>query len=221
MFSRNYLDGVSDVTFWDLCTALLIDSTVPIICSILPSLPWRGREQTLRMAVSIAGLIVWGFELQVSFFFCFFLSHFLSPLFCSFSPSISLFFCLSLFLSLSLSLCLSLSLAKFLNSYLAPVSCILSFVCKSVFLVQNSFKNRNPCRCPVCIYFVSTRNSFWTCDSVDLSIFRAQDDDVHTESRIYYFEELDTTSRFRLSFHFTKIVEVSVDSIRRVLSKMK
>ena len=62
-----------------------------------------------------------------------------------------------------------------------PVSCILSFVCKSVFLVQNSFKNRKPCRCPVCTYFVSTKNSILTCDSVVRSIFRAQDDDVNTE----------------------------------------
>jgi len=31
----------------------------------------------------------------------------------------------------------------------------LSFVCKSVFLVQNSFKHRNPCRYPVCILFLS------------------------------------------------------------------
>ena len=52
-------------------------------------------------------------------------------------------------------------------------------------------------------------------------IFRAQHDDVHTESRIYYFKQLDTTSRFGLSFYFTNSVEVLVDSIRRVLSKMK
>jgi len=98
---------------------------------------------------------------------------------------------------------------------LAPVSCILSFVCKSVFLVQNSFKHRNPCRCPVCIFFVSTRISIWTCDSVVRSIFRAQDDDVHTESRIYYCKQLDTTSRFGLSSYFTNSVEEFVDSIQR------
>jgi len=43
---------------------------------------------------------------------------------------------------------------------------------------------------------------------------------IHTESMIYYFEQLDTTSRFELSFYFTNSVEVLVDSIRRVLSKM-
>ena len=43
---------------------------------------------------------------------------------------------------------------------------------------------------------------------------------VHTESRIYYFEQLDTTSRSELSLYFSNSVEVLVDSIRRVLSKM-
>ena len=56
--------------------------------------------------------------------------------------------------------------------------------CKNLFLVQNSFKHRNPCRCPVCIFCVSTRISIWTCDSVVRSIFRAQDDDIHNKSRI-------------------------------------
>jgi len=56
------------------------------------------------------------------------------------------------------------------------VFCLLSV--KVYSLVQNLFKNRNPCRCPVCIYSVSTRNSIWTCDSVVRRIFRAQDDDV-------------------------------------------
>ena len=35
-----------------------------------------------------------------------------------------------------------------------PVSCILSFVCKIVFLVQNSFKNQKPCLCQTCVHFV-------------------------------------------------------------------
>ena len=82
--------------------------------------------------------------------------------------------------------------------------------CKSVFLVQNSFKHRNPYRCPVCIFFVSTRISIWTCDSVVRNIFWAQDDNVHTESRIYYCKQLDTTSRFGLSSYFTNSVEVLV-----------
>ena len=59
-----------------------------------------------------------------------------------------------------------------------------------------------------------------TCDSVVRTIFRVQDDDVHTESRIFYCEQLDTTSRFGLSLYFTNSVEVLVDSILRVLSKM-
>ena len=51
------------------------------------------------------------------------------------------------------------------------------------------------------------------------SIFRAQDDDVHTESTIYYCKQLDTTSRFGLSSYFTNSVEVLVHSIRRVCQR--
>jgi len=64
------------------------------------------------------------------------------------------------------------------------VSRILSFVFKSVFLVQTSFKNWKPCWCTVYIHFVSARNSIKTCDSVVRSVFQAKHDDVHTESKI-------------------------------------
>ena len=87
-----------------------------------------------------------------------------------------------------------------------------------MLLVQNSLKNGILAGFRYVFIFVSTRNLFWTCDSAVLSIFRAHDDDVHTESRFYCFEQLDTTSRFNLSCYF---IEVLVDSIRRVLSKMK
>ena len=58
--------------------------------------------------------------------------------------------------------------------------------------------------------------NLWQCRS---KCFRAQDNDVHTESRIYYCKQLHTLSRFGLSSYFTISVEVLVDSIRHVCQR--
>jgi len=88
---------------------------------------------------------------------------------------------------------------------LAPVSCILSFVCKC-----SSYKTHSKTGILAGVRYVfilSVPGIRFGPVTVVRSIFRAKDDDVHTESRVYYFEQLDTISRFGLSFYFTNSVE--------------
>ena len=107
---------------------------------------------------------------------------------------------------------------------LLPVSCMLTVFCKSVSPVQISKKfkkNRKPCRCPVCTQVVSTRNSIESCSSVVEGVFQTQDDDVHMESRVYDFYQLETSSRSRFSLLiFFPIVE-SIFTLRRLPSKIE